>query len=366
MADERSARIAEFVRPLRVVPGTKVDLPRDFDPGHRAGIRRKKDGVELLTSGIQLLADLQRRLAAQDTYGVLVCLQALDAGGKDGTIRHVMSGINPQGVRVVGFKVPSQEELDHDYLWRYACHLPRRGEIGIFNRSHYEEVLAVRVHPVNLERQKLPLAARGPDIWERRYREINDWEHYLTDNGFRIVKLFLNLSKEEQRIRFLKRIDVPERNWKFSSSDVRERARWDDYQRAFSQMLSATSTEWAPWYVVPADRKWFARVCAGAVLAHVLTDIDPHYPRIDAAARRELAQVRTELRHEAPKGAAADPYLESASEQGAGDGRKGKGAEGTKGAKKSKMGAKKSTKGAKKSAEKGARSARSAEKKASA
>lgn len=262
MGDDRAARIADFIEPLRVEPGTKVRLGKDFDPGFKAGVRKKKEGVQLLQSGIELLADYQRRLAAQDTYGVLVCLQALDAGGKDGTIRHVMSGVNPQGVSVSSFKVPSTEELDHDYLWRYASRLPRRGEIGIFNRSHYEEVLVVRVHPENLARQKLPETARGPDVWKRRYREINDWERYLTDNGFKVVKLFLNLSKEEQRIRFLKRIDVPERNWKFSAADVRERARWDDYQRAFSQMLSATSTEWAPWYVIPADHKWFARLCA--------------------------------------------------------------------------------------------------------
>ncbi|MEU7060730.1 polyphosphate kinase 2 family protein [Streptomyces sp. NPDC046197] len=312
MADHRAERITNLVSPLRVEPGTRVRLPDDFDPGYRAGISKKKDGVALLRRGTELLADYQRRLAAQDTYGVLVCLQALDAGGKDGTIRHVMSGINPQGVRVVGFKVPSEEELDHDYLWRYARHLPRRGEIGIFNRSHYEEVLVVRVHPENLKRQKLPDAARRPDVWERRYREINDWERYLTDNGFKIVKLFLNLSKEEQRVRFLKRIDVPERNWKFSPADVRERARWDDYQRAFSQMLSATSTPWAPWYVIPADHKWFARLCAAAVLADTLIDIDPQYPHVSDRTRQELAEVKRELERQAPEGALADPYAASA------------------------------------------------------
>ncbi|MFD5845538.1 polyphosphate kinase 2 family protein [Streptomyces chartreusis] len=319
MGDDRAARIADFIEPLRVEPGTKVRLGKDFDPGFKAGVRKKKEGVQLLRSGIELLADYQRRLAAQDTYGVLVCLQALDAGGKDGTIRHVMSGVNPQGVSVSSFKVPSTEELGHDYLWRYACRLPRRGEIGIFNRSHYEEVLVVRVHPENLARQKLPEAARGPDVWERRYREINDWERYLTDNGFKVVKLFLNLSKEEQRIRFLKRIDVPERNWKFSAADVRERARWDDYQRAFSQMLSATSTEWAPWYVIPADHKWFARLCAAGVLAHTLMDIDPQYPRVSNRTRRDLAKVRRQLESQAPEGASPDPYAESAAE-----GKKGK------------------------------------------
>src|SRR5437879_13643489 len=226
MSDERAERIADFIGPLRVEPGSKVRLDRDFDPRYKAGLK-KRDGIELLRTGVSMLAEYQERLAAQDTYGVLLCLQALDAGGKDGTIRHVMSGLNPQGVRVSSFKVPSQEELDHDYLWRYARRLPARGEIGIFNRSHYEEVLVVRVHPDNLVRQKLPPESLGDKIWHRRYREINDWEHYLVDNGFKVVKLFLNLSKEEQRTRFLKRIDLPEKNWKFSAPDVRERGHWD-------------------------------------------------------------------------------------------------------------------------------------------
>src|SRR5262245_44422104 len=226
MADQRAERIAELIKPLRVKPGSTVKLSRDFDPGYKADFLKKKDGVALLQTGIQMLADYQMRLAAQDTYGVLVCLQALDAGGKDGTIQHIMSGVNPQGVRVSSFKVPSAEELDHDYLWRYATRLPARGDIGIFNRSHYEEVLVVRVHPEHLDRQMLPAEAKGAGVWGRRYREINDWERYLTDNGFKIVKLFLNLSKEEQRTRFLKRIDLPEKNWKFSAADVRERARW--------------------------------------------------------------------------------------------------------------------------------------------
>jgi PPK2 family polyphosphate:nucleotide phosphotransferase len=238
---------------------------------------------------------------------MLVCLQALDAGGKDGTIRHVMSGVNPQGVRVSSFKVPSSEELDHDYLWRYAQRLPGRGEIGIFNRSHYEEVLVVRVHPELLDRQKIPPGCKGKDVWERRYREINDWEHHLVDNGFKVVKLFLNLSNEEQRIRFLRRVDLPEKNWKFSAADARERQYWDDYQAAFSDMLSHTSTEWAPWYVIPADHKWFARICASSILAHALLDIDPRYPDVDAARRKDLAETRKMLEAEAPKGAASDP-----------------------------------------------------------
>ncbi|MFD7662710.1 polyphosphate kinase 2 family protein [Streptomyces sp. NPDC059788] len=308
MTDVRAGRIESFIKPLRVVPGGQVNLAEDFAPGHGVGVAKKADGVELLQLGIELLDEYQRRLAAEQTRGVLVCLQALDAGGKDGTIRHVMSGMSPQGVRVANFKVPSAEELDHDYLWRYARRLPRRGEIVIFNRSHYEEVLVVRVHPENLARQRLPGPAEDSGVWKRRYREINAWERYLSDNGFTIVKLFLNLSKEEQRTRFLRRIDVPERNWKFSAADVRERAYWDDYQRAFSHMLNATSTRWAPWYVVPADHKWRARLCAAAVLAHALIDIDPRYPQTSAPARRDLAKAKKDLEKEAPRGAPADPY----------------------------------------------------------
>ena len=282
-------------------------LAHDFDPRYKAEFVKKKDSVELLEIGVSILADYQARLAAQDTHGVLVCLQALDAGGKDGTIRHVMSGVNPQGVRVWSFKVPSTQELNHDFLWRYACRLPERGEIAIFNRSHYEEVLVVRVHPENLERQHLPEKAKGKGVWERRYRAINDWERYLNENGIRVVKLFLNMSKEEQRRRFLARIDEADKNWKFSASDVRERRYWDDYQLAFSEMLSATSTEWAPWYVIPADRKWFARVAVSAVLAQSLIEIDPQYPTLGADARRELLAAKSELETEAPKTVEPDP-----------------------------------------------------------
>jgi PPK2 family polyphosphate:nucleotide phosphotransferase len=308
MATEQERRIAHYAKLLRVKPGAKVDLARDFDPRFKAGVAKRKEGVEMLRRGIALLADYQARLAAQDTYGVLVCIQALDAGGKDGTIRHVMSGVNPQGVAVHSFKVPSAEELDHDFLWRYACRLPARGQIGIFNRSHYEEVVVVRVHPENLDRQKLPPESKGADVWQRRYREINNWERYLTDNGIRVVKIFLNLSKEEQRTRFLKRLDLPEKNWKFSTHDIEERERWDDYQAVFSEMLSHTSTKWAPWYVVPADRKWFARIAAAVVIADALIDIDPRYPTVDDDARAELVRVKAELVAQAPQGAASDPF----------------------------------------------------------
>jgi PPK2 family polyphosphate:nucleotide phosphotransferase len=308
MSDDMTKRIARFIEPFRVTPGSSVTLAEDFDPDFKAGIDRKKDGVGLLNDGIALLSDYQQRLAAQATHGVVVVLQALDAAGKDGTIRHVMSGVNPQGVRVESFKVPGARELDQDYLRRYQERLPARGEIGIFNRSHYEEVLVVRVHPEHLVDEKLPARSRRHHVWKRRYHAINEWERYLGDNGFRVVKLFLNLSKEEQRRRFLRRIDLPEHNWKFSSADLRERRHWDAYQDAFSEMFSHTSTDWAPWYVIPADRKWFARVAAAAVIANALIEIDPHYPVLGDDALRDLEAAKRELEADAPEGAAPDPF----------------------------------------------------------
>jgi PPK2 family polyphosphate:nucleotide phosphotransferase len=295
MPDDRRSRLQEFIAPFRVEPGRKVRLGRDFDPGYKADIVQKQDAAELLEQGVEQLSEFQARLAAQDTYALLVVLQAMDAAGKDGTIRHVMSGVNPQGVRVSSFKAPSAEELDHDYLWRYSKELPARGMIGIFNRSHYEEVLVVRVHPAILEGQKLPTTMKGKGIWERRFREINDWERYLTDNGIRIVKLFLNLSFEEQRRRFLARIDEPEKNWKFSANDIRERRYWEDYQAAFSDVLSSTSTAWAPWHVIPADRKWFLRLGAAAVIIEALMSIDPRFPTVSDEAKAELLAARDEL-----------------------------------------------------------------------
>jgi PPK2 family polyphosphate:nucleotide phosphotransferase len=291
--------LAELVDPMRVKPGSKVALAKDFDPAFRAGWLKKGEGEEHLRLSVELLSEYQERLAAQDTYGVLVILQAIDAAGKDGTIRHVMSGVNPQGVEVHSFKVPSEEELNHDFLWRYAQRLPGRGQIGIFNRSHYEEVLVVRVHPQLLERQRLPAREDGEELWKRRYREINDWERYLVENGFRIVKLFLNLSREEQRKRFLERIEVPEKNWKFSAADVAERGYWDDYQRAFSEMLTHTSTEWAPWHVIPADHKWFARIAVGSLLVQTLMDIDPQFPVLAPDARAALEEAGKMLEAEA-------------------------------------------------------------------
>jgi PPK2 family polyphosphate:nucleotide phosphotransferase len=298
MTDDRMKTLAAFIEPLRVEPGRHVVLSRDFDPGYKADFLAKEDGEGLLQRGVEVLAEYQERLAAQDTYAVLLCLQALDAAGKDGTIRHVMSGVNPQGVHVTSYKAPSAEELDHDYLWRCARNLPARGDIGIFNRSYYEEVLVVRVHPSILTNQRLPESARGEDVWKRRYREINDWERYLVDNGFIVLKVFLNLSKDEQRKRFLERVNESEKNWKFSAADARERQYWDEYQEAYSQMLSHTSTEWAPWYVVPADRKWFARICVSAILAHTLMAIDPKFPVLDAAGKAALDEARAQLEAE--------------------------------------------------------------------
>ena len=323
MADLRPKRIAEFIAPFRVEPGRKVRLPHGFDP---AGSRQVnvKEAKAVLRQGVSMLAEYQMRLAAQDTHGVVMVLQAMDAAGKDGTIRHVMSGVNPQGVQVSSFKVPSSEDLDHDYLWRYAKKLPERGNIGIFNRSYYEEVLVVRVHPGILAGQKLPPKLKDRGIWQRRFREINDWERYLTDQGYRFVKIFLNVSKEEQRRRFLARIDEPDRNWKFSAGDARERSFWDDYQKAFSDVLSNTSTPWAPWYVVPADDKPFARVVAAGILAHTLIEIDPKFPKVSKEALEALQETKVDLVAEAPEGAAPDPVEAERAEKAAKKGRKGK------------------------------------------
>ena len=327
MADLRRKRIAEFIEPFRVEPGRKVRLPHDFDPAGTRD-RSKAEAKAILAQATELLAEYQMRLAAQDDYGVVMVLQAMDAAGKDGTIRHVMSGVNPQGVQVSSFKIPSSEDLSHDYLWRYQKKLPQRGNIGIFNRSYYEEVLVVRVHPQILAGQKLPPKLKNRGIWNRRFREINDWEHYLTDQGYRFVKLFLNLSKEEQRRRFLSRIDEPEKNWKFSANDAKERAFWDDYQKAFAELLSKTSTDWAPWHVIPADDKLFARVAAAGVLAHTLIEIDPRFPTVSKEARDALGVQKVALEAEAPEGAASDPYAveveAKAAKKAARAGKKGK------------------------------------------
>jgi PPK2 family polyphosphate:nucleotide phosphotransferase len=295
--DERMRFMTGLVDPLRVRPGSVVTLSRDYDPDY-TGLMTRTEAATRLAEGVQLLASYQDRLAAQDTFGVLLVLQGLDASGKDGTIKHVMSGLNPQGVEVRSFKEPSAEELSHDFLWRYQSALPGRGRIGIFNRSHYEEVLVVRVHPELLAAERLPEPARDNDIWARRYREINDWERYLVDNGIHVVKIMLNLSEREQAKRFLKRLDRPTKFWKFSTSDVKERQFWADYQRAFDDMLSQTSTRWAPWYVVPADHKWFSRLATAAALVMALRAINPEYPAAPALGKDQVARIKAELTRE--------------------------------------------------------------------
>jgi PPK2 family polyphosphate:nucleotide phosphotransferase len=295
VATDELATLRRLAHQLRVPPETRVRLPHGFDPGHTASFVHEADAASSLEAGVRLLSDYQARLAAQDTYGLLVVLQALDAAGKDGAVKHVMSGVNPQGVWVRSFKVPSPDEINHDYLWRYNRDLPPRGVIGIFNRSHYEEVLVVRVHPEILEQQRIPAETRGKAIWDQRFREINEWEAHLTDNGIRLVKIFLNLSRGEQRKRLLARIDDPEKNWKFSAADLVEREHWDEYQHAYSEVLSHTSTEQAPWHVVPADHKWFARVAVSAVVVDALAAIDPRFPKLGPDARAGLENARTQL-----------------------------------------------------------------------
>lgn len=273
----------------------KVRLPGSFDPAHTGSFVSEAQAGEALAAGVRLIADLQSKLAAQSTYALLVILQGIDASGKDGTVKHVLSGVNPAGVRVISFKVPTAEELRHDFLWRHVKALPERGVIGIYNRSHYEEVLVARVHPENLERQNLPPEAVRGNLWLRRMRQINEWEHHLVENGIRLVKLFLNISHDEQRRRLLARIDEPSKNWKFSMADVEERRRWDDYMSAYSDVLTHTSTDWAPWYAVPADHKWFARVASGAIIVDALRRIDPRYPTIGPEQHAELEHARDEL-----------------------------------------------------------------------
>ncbi len=294
MPDNDPAPFRKLAARLRVPPDTRVELSKDYDPADTTDVKAK-DADDLLRSGVELLAEYQARLAAQDRTALLVIIQAMDAAGKDGTISHVMSGVNPQGVEVTSFKVPTPHELDHDFLWRAAIALPGRGTIGIFNRSYYEETLVVRVHPSILDGERLPADVLGGDIWKRRFRHINHWEAYLADQGTRIVKLFLHVSKEEQKRRFLDRIDQPDKNWKFNAGDVRERGFWDEYQAAYADVLSETSTDAAPWYVIPADHKWFMRLAASAVIVDALVDIDPKYPEMDPAARADLLKAREEL-----------------------------------------------------------------------
>ncbi|MGA7419178.1 MAG: PPK2 family polyphosphate kinase [Acidimicrobiales bacterium] len=287
--------VRDLVGRCRVPAGTAVSMGRDFDPASVDGALSRREGTAQLDRVVKILEDYQDRLSAEATRGVLLVIQALDAGGKDSTIKHVMRGLNPQGVEVHSFKEPSDEELRHDFLWRCQRVAPERGRIGIFNRSHYEDVLVVRVHPELLQGRGGSDRPGTASIWKHRFREINDWERHLVANDIAVVKVLLNVSKPEQAKRFLKRIDRPEKNWKFAPSDIHERRYWDDYQRAFGDMLSHTSTEWARWHVVPADHKWFARLATAAILAQTLIDIDPQYPKVDESVRQQMAADRVAL-----------------------------------------------------------------------
>lgn len=280
----------------RVDHGKKIHL-RDFDPADTAGLSKefKEESEQLLQHSTQRLAELQDMLYAQDRWALLLIFQAMDAAGKDGTIKHVMSGVNPQGCRVFSYKTPSQEELSHGYLWRTSKDMPARGTIGIFNRSYYEEVLVVRVHPELLDSQRLPDACVGKDIWRERFEDIAAFERYAARNGIAIRKFFLNVSKEEQKRRFLSRLDEPEKNWKFSAADVRERSFWNDYQRYYEEMIRETASTHAPWIVVPADNKWFARIVVSSVIVHALDEMKLSYPEVNAEKRRALASARREL-----------------------------------------------------------------------
>ncbi|HSF99759.1 MAG TPA: polyphosphate kinase 2 family protein [Vicinamibacterales bacterium] len=283
-------------------PGKRVRLsryPTDWnDYPELAHIPR--DGIKgraraLIERNLEALTEAHERLYANDVHSVLVVLQAMDAAGKDGVIKHVMSGLNPQGCQVFSFKKPSDEELDHNFLWRYSKGLPERGRIGIFNRSYYEEVLVVRVHPELLDRQKLPEKAKGPDVWKDRYDDINRFERHLSRSGTLIVKFFLHVSKEEQGRRFLDRIDTPEKNWKFSEADIAERRFWDDYQLAFEGMLTETSKKWAPWWVIPADHKWVCRALVSSILKMEMDTLELTAPTVDDRRRAELAEMRKGL-----------------------------------------------------------------------
>ena len=271
---------------------------KDYDPAETLGLKSKEHAQKTLESGVARLAELQDKLFAQGTWAVLVVLQAMDAAGKDSTIKHVMSGVNPQGCSVSAFKEPSAEELKHDFLWRAARVLPERGKIGIFNRSYYEEVLVVRVHPELLLNERLPAELMSGKIWRERFEDIRAFERYLDRNGIVILKFFLNISKEEQRKRFLERLDEPEKNWKFSAKDVMERKYFDKYMNAYEEMIQNTSTERAPWYVVPADHKWFTRLVVAEALIHALDKLHLSYPQVDKRKRGDLKKARAILMHE--------------------------------------------------------------------
>jgi PPK2 family polyphosphate:nucleotide phosphotransferase len=281
---------------LHVPPGEKIDL-QNYHPADTGKFENKESAQIKLAAGILRLAEYQNILYAQNKFSVLIIFQAMDAAGKDSTIKHVMSGVNPQGCQVYSFQAPSTEELDHDYLWRVHKSLPERGRIGIFNRSYYEETLIVRVHPELLMAQKLP-SVDLQQIWHQRFQEINDFERYLTNNGTVIIKFFLNVSKAEQKKRFLERIDEPEKHWKFSAADIQERAHWDDYQAAYTDLFNHTSTKIAPWYIIPADRKWFTRLSVADIICDRLQELDLAYPQISDEQRSQLLVAKKMLEQE--------------------------------------------------------------------
>jgi len=280
-----------LVKPYRVEDGKHFRL-KDHDPAHTAGVDSKDEAKRLLEEGVAKLADLQDKLYAEDRWALLLIFQAMDAAGKDGAIKHVMSGVNPQGCQVYSFKSPSSEELDHDYFWRTTKCIPERGRIGIFNRSYYEEVLVVRVHPELLKAQRIPPSLITKDIWKERFEDIRAFERYMTRNGILIRKFFLNVSHKEQKRRFMARLDDPEKNWKFSAADVRERACWDDYMSAYEDMIRHTATPESPWHVIPADNKWFTRIAVSSAIVDTLEDLNLAYPKVDAAKAKELAAAR--------------------------------------------------------------------------
>lgn len=289
----------KFAKPYRVEHGKKFRL-KDYDSADTAKLNSQERGGELLAKGIARMAELQDRLYAQNRWGLLLIFQAMDAAGKDGVIKHVMSGVNPQGCQVYSFKTPSTEELDHDYLWRSTKCLPERGRIGIFNRSYYEETLVVRVHPEILANERMPPPLVSKDIWDERFQDICAFERYLTRNGFVIRKFFLNVSKKEQKRRFLDRLEQPEKNWKFSSADLHERERWDDYMKAYEDMIASTATPQAPWFVIPADNKWFTRLAVAASIVDTLDDLDLSYPKVDPGRQKELAAAKKILLRSKP------------------------------------------------------------------
>ena len=296
MARPVPKHLSRLLDPYCITKGSKFRL-EDVDPGDTGSLNSesKSEAKRLLAEGVRWLAQEQERLYAQDRWGVLLIFQAMDAAGKDSTIKHVMSGVNPQGVQVHSFKQPSAEELDHDFLWRCARLLPERGRIGIFNRSYYEEVLVVRVHRELLARQKIPDALVGKRIWRERFEDIRAFESYLARNGYLILKFFLHISRNEQKQRFLERLDRPDKHWKFSAADVGERRHWDDYQSAYEDMIRNTAARHAPWYVVPADNKWYTRMVVAAAIVGAMDRLNLRYPRTDAARRKALAAARRAL-----------------------------------------------------------------------